>query len=213
MLVANRGEIARRIALSCQQLGLTPVMVYTEPDALSLHVLEAEATVCLGASPQDYTSIAKLVDAAVSTGYTPSSRHSGHPGNSFEDVAFLQRSLQPAACLAPAVLHMELLHGGACPFTGTHVCRCVACHPGYGFLSENADFLSALEERGLAFLGPTADTMRMFSRKHTARQHAQEAGVPVLPGGSLARLPDRCCYKAHRPPAQQICGWRLGQTP
>lgn len=79
MLVANRGEIARRISRSCQQLGLTPVMVYTEPDALSLHVLEAKATVCLGASPQDYTSIAKLVDAAVSTGCIPSSRHSRHP--------------------------------------------------------------------------------------------------------------------------------------
>ena len=52
MLVANRGEIARRIARSCQQLGLTPVMVYAEPDALSLHVLEAEAKVCLGGSPK-----------------------------------------------------------------------------------------------------------------------------------------------------------------
>ena len=73
MLVANRGEIARRIARSCQQLGLTPVVVYTEPDALSLHVLEAEVKVCLGSSPQEYTSIAKLVDAAVSTGCVPSS--------------------------------------------------------------------------------------------------------------------------------------------
>ena len=77
MLVANRGEIARRIARSCQQLGLTPVMVYAEPDALSLHVLEAEAKVCLGGSPQDYTSITKLVDAAVSTGSAPFSPHSG----------------------------------------------------------------------------------------------------------------------------------------
>ena len=182
MLVANRGEIARRIARSCQQLGLTPVMVYTEPDALSLHVLEAEATVCLGASPQDYTSIAKLVDAAVSTGY----------------AASLQQSLQPAACLVtgtvPAVSHLELLHGSVSSFRGTHVCRCVACHPGYGFLSENADFLSALEERGVAFLGPTADTMRMFSRKHTARQYAQEAGIPVLPGwGPIAVSGRRRC--------------------
>ena len=77
MLVANRGEIARRITRSCQQLGLTPVMVYTEPDALSLHVLEAEVKVCLGSSPQDYTSITKLVDAAVSTGFAPFSPHSG----------------------------------------------------------------------------------------------------------------------------------------
>ena len=77
---------------------------------------------------------------------------------------------------------MELAQLGASSSLGRLVSRCVACHPGYGFLSENADFLSALEERGVAFLGPTADTMRMFSRKHTARQYAQEAGIPVLPG-------------------------------
>ena len=66
-----------------------------------------------------------------------------------------------------------------------HMRRCVACHPGYGFLSENTDFLSALEECSIAFVGPTADTMRLFSRKHTARQFAREAGIPVLPGWSL----------------------------
>ena len=91
--------------------------------------------------------------------------------------------------------------------------RCVACHPGYGFLSENTDFLSALEERSIAFVGPTADTMRMFSRKHTARQYAQEAGVPVLPGGSLARLPDCCRCQAYRLPSPQTCSWRSAQIP
>ena len=63
-----------------------------------------------------------------------------------------------------------------------HACSCKACHPGYGFLSENVDFVEALEGRGVAFLGPTADTMRMFSRKHTAREFAESADVPVLPG-------------------------------
>ena len=71
-----------------------------------------------------------------------------------------------------------------------HACRCKACHPGYGFLSENVDFVEALEGKGVAFLGPTADTMRMFSRKHTAREFAESADVPVLPGESLqARAP------------------------
>ena len=71
-----------------------------------------------------------------------------------------------------------------------HACRCKACHPGYGFLSENVDFVEALEGKGVAFLGPTADTMRMFSRKHTAREFAESADVPVLPGAQLqARSP------------------------
>ena len=68
VLIANRGEIARRVARSCLELGLTPVVVYTEPDALSLHVLEAEEKVCLGSSTREYTNIPKLLDAALSTG-------------------------------------------------------------------------------------------------------------------------------------------------
>jgi urea carboxylase len=70
-----------------------------------------------------------------------------------------------------------------------HACRCKACHPGYGFLSENVDFVEALEGKGVAFLGPTADTMRMFSRKHTAREFAESADVPVLPGEALHYRP------------------------
>lgn len=62
------------------------------------------------------------------------------------------------------------------------LCRCVAVHPGYGFLSENAEFVEDMEKAGVAFLGPTANTMRMFSRKHTAREFAISAKVPVLPG-------------------------------
>ena len=68
VLIANRGEIAWRVARSCHELGLTPVVVYTEPDALSLHVLEAQEKVCLGSSTREYTNISKLLDAALSTG-------------------------------------------------------------------------------------------------------------------------------------------------
>lgn len=60
--------------------------------------------------------------------------------------------------------------------------RCAAVHPGYGFLSENAEFVESMEKAGVAFLGPTSETMRLFSRKHTAREFAISAGVPVLPG-------------------------------
>lgn len=60
-------------------------------------------------------------------------------------------------------------------------------HPGYGFLSESAEFVEGMEEAGVSFLGPTAETMRKFSRKHTAREFAISADVPVLPGEHLCR--------------------------
>ncbi|MDD2846774.1 MAG: biotin carboxylase N-terminal domain-containing protein, partial [Rhodoferax sp.] len=64
-----------------------------------------------------------------------------------------------------------------------------AIHPGYGFLSENAQFVELCEAAGLAFIGPTAQQMRTFGLKHTARALALEAGVPLLPGtGLLADL-------------------------
>lgn len=52
-------------------------------------------------------------------------------------------------------------------------------HPGYGFLSENMEFAKRCEDAGVAFLGPTTDTMQMFSLKHTARAIAEEANVSV----------------------------------
>ncbi len=64
-----------------------------------------------------------------------------------------------------------------------------AIHPGYGFLSENAQFVELCEAAGLAFIGPTPQQMRTFGLKHTARALASEAGVPLLPGtGLLADL-------------------------
>ena len=63
-----------------------------------------------------------------------------------------------------------------------------AIHPGYGFLSENADFAEACERAGLAFVGPTPQQMREFGLKHTARAIAEQHGVPLCPGTGL--LPD-----------------------
>jgi urea carboxylase len=60
-----------------------------------------------------------------------------------------------------------------------------AIHPGYGFLSENADFAAAVETAGLAFIGPTPAQMRDFGLKHTARALAKECGLPLLPGTEL----------------------------
>jgi urea carboxylase len=65
-----------------------------------------------------------------------------------------------------------------------------AIHPGYGFLSENASFADACEAAGVAFIGPSPQQMREFGLKHSARELAQRAGLPLLPGtGLLADLP------------------------
>ncbi|MFF2094417.1 urea carboxylase [Paenibacillus sp. NPDC058174] len=60
-----------------------------------------------------------------------------------------------------------------------------AIHPGYGFLSENADFARACRERGIVFIGPEPEQMERFGLKHSARELAEKAGVPMLPGTPL----------------------------
>ena len=60
-----------------------------------------------------------------------------------------------------------------------------AIHPGYGFLSENAQFATACQRAGLAFIGPTADNILAFGLKHTARAIARQAGLPLMAGSEL----------------------------
>ena len=60
-----------------------------------------------------------------------------------------------------------------------------AIHPGYGFLSENADFAEACAAAGIVFIGPTPEQMRAFGLKHTARRIASGNGAPLLPGTGL----------------------------
>ena len=73
-----------------------------------------------------------------------------------------------------------------------------AIHPGYGFLSENPDFAEACESAGIAFIGPTAQQMRAFGLKHTARELAQRSGVPLLPGTGLLRDVDEAREAARK---------------
>jgi propionyl-CoA carboxylase alpha chain len=127
VLVANRGEIARRVFRSCARLGLSTVAVYSDPDAGSPHVREADAAVRLpGSAPADtYLRSDLLVEAAVRAG-------------------------------ADAV------------------------HPGYGFLSENADFARAVQAAGLTWIGPPPDAIAAMGSKIESKQIMATAGVPVL---------------------------------
>ncbi|MEZ5570701.1 MAG: urea carboxylase [Halioglobus sp.] len=65
-----------------------------------------------------------------------------------------------------------------------------AIHPGYGFLSENTEFVARCEAQGLVFIGPTVQQMDLFGLKHQAREAAQQAGVPLVPGSPLLQTLD-----------------------
>ena len=132
LLIANRGEIAIRIARSAADLGIETVAVYAEDDALSLHTRHADRALDLGA-----TGVAAYLDGP--------------------KLAALARKA-----------------------------GCDAIHPGYGFLSESAEFAESCEAEGIVFIGPTPETLRQFGDKAQARALAESCGVPVLPGHSRA---------------------------
>nr|WP_084466958.1 urea carboxylase [Nocardia arthritidis] len=71
-----------------------------------------------------------------------------------------------------------------------------AIHPGYGFLSENAEFATVVEQAGIAFVGPTAEQLRVFGDKHTARTAARAVGVPLVPGSDLLESADHAVAEA-----------------
>jgi acetyl-CoA carboxylase, biotin carboxylase subunit len=129
VLVANRGEIARRIIRSAKRLGIRAIAVYSEADADLPFVLEADEAVCIGPAA---------------------------PARSYRDVE--------------AVL-------AAAKQTGAQ-----AVHPGYGFLSENADFARAVTAAGMIWIGPDADAITAMGDKINARNLMAAAGVPVAAG-------------------------------
>ena len=73
-----------------------------------------------------------------------------------------------------------------------------AIHPGYGFLSENAEFCDLCESQGIVFLGPNSAQMRSFGLKHTARELAIQANVPLLPGSQLLADEAEALVEANR---------------
>ncbi len=129
VLIANRGEISRRITRTARRLGIRSIAVYSEADATAPFVAEADAAILIGpaASHESYLASEKILNAA---------RQSGAQ----------------------------------------------AIHPGYGFLSENADFAEAVAAAGLIWIGPRPSSIRAMGLKDAAKALMIKAGVSTTPG-------------------------------
>lgn len=133
LLIANRGEIAVRIARSAKEMGITTVAVYSEADARAPHVQVADEAYLIGPAPsaQSYLQIDRILAVAKESGAD-------------------------------------------------------AIHPGYGFLSENAQLAERVKEAGLRFVGPSAEAIRVMGDKLSAKQAVEAFGVPLVPGTAYA---------------------------
>jgi propionyl-CoA carboxylase alpha chain len=136
ILIANRGEIARRIIQTCHKLNIKTVAIYSTSDSKSPHVQEATESICVG------------------------------PTNSSESYLHIDN------------IKYAIQKSGA-----------DAVHPGYGFLSENAEFSSLFYDdhnengkNGVAFIGPSPNAISAMGDKITSKQIAQDANVNIIPG-------------------------------
>ncbi|SDR31378.1 acetyl-CoA carboxylase biotin carboxylase subunit [Thermostaphylospora chromogena] len=139
ILIANRGEIALRIARTCREMGIATVAVYSTADRDARFAAYADEAVHIGPGParRSYLYIPAIIEAASLTGAD-------------------------------------------------------AIHPGYGFLSEDADFARICADNGLTFIGPRPEVMECVGDKARVRTLMAEAGLPVLPGsdGAVPSLAD-----------------------
>ena len=129
VLIANRGEIAARIARSVKSAGFQAIAVYSEPDKEAPHVQACDTAVALGgySAADSYLDVDKVIAAAATSGAQ-------------------------------------------------------AIHPGYGFLSENADFARRCEAAGLTFIGPSPEAIALMGSKRAAKDAVSKAGVPCIAG-------------------------------
>ena len=95
------------------------------------------------------------------------------------------RLADESVCIGPAPAAESYLNIPAI-ISAAEVTDAVAIHPGYGFLSENADFAESVERSGFTFIGPKADTIRLMGDKVAARRSAIDAGLPIIPGTNEA---------------------------
>ena len=129
LLIANRGEIACRVAATARRLGIRTIAVYSDADAGAKHVVSCDTAVYIGASAarESYLKSETILQAALAQGAQ-------------------------------------------------------AIHPGYGFLSENADFASACAKVGISFVGPPAAAIAAMGSKSASKTLMEKAGVPLVPG-------------------------------
>ncbi len=129
LLIANRGEIARRVMRTAERMGIATVAVYSESDVNAPHVRDADKAVLIGspAARESYLNQEKILRAAKDT-------------------------------------------------------RADAIHPGYGFLSENAEFAEAVAKARLIWVGPPPAAIRAMGLKDAAKKLMDKAGVPTTPG-------------------------------
>jgi 3-methylcrotonyl-CoA carboxylase alpha subunit len=129
VLIANRGEIACRVARTARRLGMRSIAVYSDADAGAPHVRACDEAYAIGGAPasESYLAIDKIIAVARQAG---------------------------ADCI----------------------------HPGYGFLSENAEFAEACAHAGIVFVGPPPHAIRDMGLKDRAKLLMERAGVPIVPG-------------------------------
>jgi urea carboxylase len=118
--------------------------------------------------------------------YSEADRHSLHVDQADEAVAIGPAAASESYLSIPAILD------------AAQKTRAEAIHPGYGFLSENAEFAEACAEQGIVFIGPTPEQMRAFGLKHTARRIAEENHVALLPGSGLLESLEEAFAEAER---------------